>query len=102
MLLNAGGKNNIQTFFILLGENYKIRVLVAMRINTNVYIGDKLRIARLHKGLSLDEFAKKIGVSKVLLWEIENRSVENLDMQILYVIFNELDIACNDVLGSYI
>uniref|UniRef100_E6XJN0 Helix-turn-helix domain protein n=1 Tax=Shewanella putrefaciens (strain 200) TaxID=399804 RepID=E6XJN0_SHEP2 len=73
-----------------------------MGVNTNVYIGDKLRIARLHKGLSLDEFAKKIGVSKVLLWEIENRIVENLDTQILFVIFKELDITYDDVLGSCI
>ncbi|WP_330149036.1 helix-turn-helix domain-containing protein [Shewanella xiamenensis] len=73
-----------------------------MKINTNFDIGNKLRIARLNKGLSLDNVAGKIGLSKVLLWEIENRSVENLDVQVLHVIFKELDITCDDVLGNCI
>lgn len=73
-----------------------------MKINTNFDIGNKLRIASLNKGLSLDNVAGKIGLSKVLLWEIENRSVENLDVQVLHVIFKELDITCDDVLGNCI
>ncbi|MCL1107837.1 helix-turn-helix domain-containing protein [Shewanella algicola] len=73
-----------------------------MKINTNFDIGNKLRIARVNKGLSLDYVAGKIGLSKVLLWEIENRSVENLDVQVLHVIFKELDITCDDALGNCI
>lgn len=73
-----------------------------MKINTNLDIGNKLRIARVNKGLSLDNVAGKIGLSKVLLWEIENRSVENLDVQVLHVIFKELDITCDDALGNSI
>lgn len=40
----------------------------------------------------MDNLAEKIGLSKALLWEIENRSVENLDIQILNVIIKELSI----------
>lgn len=73
-----------------------------MRINTNFYIGNKLRVARLHKGFSLDEFARKIGISKVLLWEIENRNVENLELKILHGIIEGLDLIYDDVLRDYI
>lgn len=72
-----------------------------MKINTNVDIGNKLRIARLSKGLSLDNLAEKIGLSKALLWEIENRSVENLDIQILNVIIKELSITLKNPLMIY-
>lgn len=73
-----------------------------MKINTNVDIGNKLRIARLSKGLSLDNLAEKIGLSKALLWEIENRSVENLDIQILNVIIKELSITYDSAFENYI
>ncbi|TVL12176.1 helix-turn-helix domain-containing protein [Shewanella algae] len=73
-----------------------------MKINTNVDIGNKLIIARLSKGLSLDNLAEKIGLSKALLWEIENRSVENLDIQILNVIIKELSITYDSAFENYI
>ncbi|MGZ0787745.1 helix-turn-helix domain-containing protein [Pseudomonas saponiphila] len=73
-----------------------------MKINTNFDIGNKLRIARVNKGLSLDNVAEKIGLSKVLLWEIENRSVENLDVQVLNVIIKELSITYDSAFENYI
>jgi transcriptional regulator with XRE-family HTH domain len=57
---------------------------------------NNLRLHRLRKGLSQEEFAEKIGISRSTLSKIENGSLD-IKISLLQKIMSELDIGFNDV-----
>lgn len=53
-------------------------------------LGDKLRAFRTKKGLTLEELARRAGLSKSYLWELENRESQSPSAEKLQAIADVL------------
>lgn len=63
-------------------------------------VGRKIANQREIKGLSLPELARKAGISKGYLWQIENGSEPNPSIGVLDKIAKALDTTVADLVGS--
>lgn len=67
-------------------------------ISNEVSIGEQLKIARIKKGISINELAKSIDVTAPYLVRIENNVLINIGIKVFSKICYELDLSDTEVL----
>lgn len=67
-------------------------------ISNEVPIGEQLKIARIKKGISINELAKSIDVTAPYLVRIENNLLINIGIIVFSKISYKLDLSDTDIL----
>ena len=62
-------------------------------------IGQRIRIARLQQGLTIDDLASKLGKNRTTIYRYENGDIENLPLGILDSLANALNTTPAYLLG---
>lgn len=63
-------------------------------------IGEKIKMLRVNKGLTLDELAKKVASTKSYIWEIENKPNIRPSADLVYKISVALEVTMEELMGK--
>jgi transcriptional regulator with XRE-family HTH domain len=64
-----------------------------------ILLGDRIRIARKHAHLTQAELARRVGISKQAIWEIEANNVTDPGVKKILAIANVLNVSTDELLG---
>lgn len=70
-----------------------------VRKEIDTLIGERIRLLRLKRGMSIEELASKLGKNRTTVYRYENGDIENLPLGILNPLANALDTTPADLMG---